>query len=153
MYGSKPTGLYQSYSYFITHAKVNEQKVHIPTSKINKKIPGWLAGIAVNPELIPALREIYKNQMKRITQDDKEGMLLQVKQKLASPNEEEARLGRLYISGKISEQTYDQLRIEWQEKSINFQVEIKELEFHAGRFIDDLEVALVLMTNLSTLFS
>ena len=152
MYGSTPTGRTLSYSYYITNVKLREQILHVPTNDVDEQIPNMLAGIAVDPELIPSIREIYQNQIKRITQDDKAEMLIQLKQKLSSLKEEEARLARLYISGKMSEQIYDQLRMEWQEKSINAHIKIKELEFDTSRFLDDLEVALVLMTELSTLF-
>lgn len=153
MYGSTPSGRSQSYSYYITHVPVDGQNLHIHTSDVDKNIPAWLARIAVSPELVPSIRQIYQSQIKQITQGDKVEMLFQLKQKLDALREEEARLGRLFISGKITEQTYDQLRTEWQEKSINLQVKIKELEFDASRFLDDLELALALMANLSPLFN
>ena len=66
--------------------------------------------------------------------------------------EEEARLGRLVITGQISEDAYAQLRAEWNEKKINVQRKIDELEFDATKYLDDLKVALVLMVNISNLY-
>jgi len=61
-------------------------------------------------------------------------------------------LARLFMTGKINEESYDQLRQEWQEKTCHIQATVKELEFDARQYLDNLEVAIVLLTNLSTLF-
>lgn len=74
-----------------------------------------------------------------------------LKRKLIALNEEEARLGRLFMEGKISEGVYDQLRGEWQAKTRTIRATIKELEIDVRHYLDDLEVALVLLTNISTL--
>lgn len=79
MYGSTPSGQFQSYSYYVTHTKIEGHKLHIPISDVDEQIPNWLAGIAISPELIPTIREIYQNQIKRITLDEKAKMLLQLK--------------------------------------------------------------------------
>jgi hypothetical protein len=56
------------------------------------------------------------------------------------------------MTGKINEETYDRLRGEWKEKTRHIQMTVKELEFDATKYLDDLEVALALLTNISTLF-
>ena len=61
-------------------------------------------------------------------------------------------MARLFMTGKINEESYDQLRQEWQEKTCHIQATVKELEFDARQYLDNLEVAIVLLTNLSTLF-
>ncbi len=45
MYGSTPSGRYQSYSYYITHADVYGQALHIQCNVIDLQIPQWLQGI------------------------------------------------------------------------------------------------------------
>ena len=152
MFGSSPSGRSQTYSYYITHDLIDGQKLRLPVEVVDEQIPNWINGVAVNPENIPAIRDKYQSQIKQFTYEDKAEILQQLHHKLASLKEEEARLGRLLISGKISENAYDQLRIEWHEKNLNTQLKIQELEFDASRYLDDLEVALVLMANLSTLF-
>jgi DNA invertase Pin-like site-specific DNA recombinase len=152
MFGSTPSGRYQSYSYYITHTELDGQKLHIPTDTVDEQIPSWLGGITVDSECIPEIREIYQTQIRKFTQDDKVDMLQQLQHKLSSLKEEEARLGRLLISGKISEDAYDQLRFEWNEKSLNVQSKIEELKFDASRYLDDLEMALVLLVNMSVLY-
>ena len=45
-----------------------------------------------------------------------------------------------------------QLRAEWSEKLPHLQRKIEELEFDASRYLDDLDVALVLMTRLDVFY-
>jgi site-specific DNA recombinase len=152
MYGSTPTGRNQSYTYYLTHAKPEGSAVRLQTNIVDKQIETWVGGVDVRNELIPEIRKVYRSQLKRVTQDDQEKSIKQLKHKFAELQEEEARLGRLVITGQISEDVYAQLRAEWNEKTINVQRKIDELEFDAARYLDDLEVALVLMTNISVLY-
>jgi len=151
MYGSTPTGRYQSYSYYITHAKPEGSAIRLKTDVVDDQIKNWVAGVVVCPDLIPQVREAYRSQLKRVTQDDQVESLKQLKRRLAELQEEETRLGRLVITGQIGEDAYARLRSEWNEKVMNVQRKIEELEFDASQYLDDLEVALVLMTNVSTL--
>ena len=103
MFRSTPSGRSQSYSYYITHTLIDGQKLRIPIEVVDEQIPNWLNGVAVNPENIPGIRAIYQSQIRQFTYEDKAETLQQLHRKLASLKEEEARLGRLLISGKISE--------------------------------------------------
>lgn len=66
--------------------------------------------------------------------------------------EEETHLGRLVITGKMREEVYDQLRAEWLEKIRNVETSLNELSQKTDIHLDDLEVALVLMTKLPVLY-
>jgi hypothetical protein len=90
--------------------------------------------------------------IKRVTRDDKPDTLKQLKHRLSALKEEEAQLGRLLITGKISEMAYDQLRLEWHEKVLNIKLKIEELEFDASQYFDDLEMSLTLISQISILY-
>ena len=45
-------------------------------------------------------------------------------------------MARLFMTGKINEESYDQLRQEWQEKTCHIQATVKELEFDARQYFD-----------------
>ncbi len=77
---------------------------------------------------------------------------VEMKRKVALLKEEEARLGRLYITGKISESTYEQLHGEWQEKLRHTELSLAEMERESTTHIDDLDMALVLLSKLTTLY-
>lgn len=59
----------------------------------------------------------------------------------------------MLISGKISEDTYDKLWEEGNEKILSIRIKIQEMEFDARQYLDDLQVALVLMAKLPILFN
>lgn len=152
MYGSTPTGRYKSYSYYITHSKPNGDAIRLKTNIVDEQIGDWISGVVVSSDLIPEIQEVYRSHLQKITQDDQAKTLNQLKRRLSELHEEETRLGRLIITGQISEDAYAKLRAEWSEKIFNVRRKIEELEFDASQYLDDLDVALVLMTNISTLY-
>jgi hypothetical protein len=152
MYGSTPSGSHKSYSYYLTHTELNGGIFRLPTKRIDDLIPAWLEGITIEPEIIPSIREIYQKEIRKLTVENKEDNLAQLKRKLLLLKDEESDLGRLLITGKISKEAYDKLRVEWQEKTLYLQIRIDEMEFDASSYLDDLDSALVLLGNLSTLY-
>jgi DNA invertase Pin-like site-specific DNA recombinase len=153
MYGSTPKGRSQSYAYYITHAKPDGKKIHLPCKEIDSQIPGWMQSIQIEPTLLPALRDIYYTQIMEVTQSNHETKLKEMKRQLTGLREEEARLGRLYITGKIGEETYEQLRKEWQIKLRKVEINISDMERESRIPLDDLNSALLLIANISSLYT
>jgi hypothetical protein len=152
MYGATPTGQYKSYSYYITHSKPQGKTIRLNTDTIEQQILGWLAGVSVNEKAIPEIRKIYQAEIRKFTKDDRNESLTNLKRRLSELKEEEARLARLMITGHLTEDALKQLRQEWQEKVVNVQCKINELELDLSQYLDDLEMALVLMTYIGKLF-
>ena len=152
LYGSTPSGRYQSYSYYITLTQVDGKKLHIPCNVIEEQIPGWLAGISVNPELIPTIKEIYRTEIQSQSTEGKGNILSDLRKQTTELKEEEARLGRLYITGKITEKAYEQLHSEWQEKLRNNELTMAEMEREPKIHINDLDLALILLTKVGELY-
>jgi len=126
--------------------------LRLPVGVIDQQIPSVLADIGIDPELIPSIQATYQTEIKKNTQDGKADKLEQLQQRLKNLQDEEARLARLFMTGKINEETYDRLRGEWKEKTRQIQMTVKELEFDASKYLDDLEVALALLTKIAVLF-
>jgi len=152
MFGSTPSGELKSYSYYLTHRKFDGQKFRIPTKVVDMRIPDWLCGISIDAANVAAIQKTYQCEIKAVTSENKEVSLDQLRRKYQILKEEEIKLGRAFITGKISEEAYDNLRAEWQEKILNLHWKIKEMEFDASKHLDDLEVALVLLQNISNLY-
>jgi DNA invertase Pin-like site-specific DNA recombinase len=152
MYVSTPSGWSRSYSYYHTRTKVLGKKIHLPCKTIDRQIPGWLGGIGVDTELLPAIRQIYRGQVNHVTRQDREKELADQRKRIVELREEEARLGRLLIRNKISEEAYDQLRLEWQEKIRNAERTLADVEREEAHYLDDLDAALMLMASMSYLF-
>ncbi len=70
-----------------------------------------------------------------------------IQTQLGQLKSEEARLGRLFITGKISEETYNQLRAEWQENIRNTESRLLEAERNISAMLVDLDIALLLLTQ------
>jgi DNA invertase Pin-like site-specific DNA recombinase len=152
LYGSTPTGHSQSYAYYITHDKLDGKKLHIPCSIVDNQIPEWLRAISVDPEVIPALRNIYEAEVKKVSDNNRETKISDLNRQSSQLKDEEARLGRLYITGKMSEETYNQLRREWQEKLRHLELTLAEFEREVTFHLDDLEAALALMAKMADLY-
>jgi hypothetical protein len=152
MYGSTPTGHSQSYSYYITHDQLDGKKVHIPCSVVDDQIPQWLRAISVDPELVPAIRSIYEEEVKKSSNNDRETKISELTRQRSQLKDEEARLGRLHITGKMSEETYNQLRREWQEKLRHLELTLAEFVREVTFHLDDLDAALALMAKMTDLY-
>lgn len=153
MYGSTPSGKTKSYSYYITHAKIDGSKLHIPCQEVDEQIVNLVAGITVKSELMPEIRNAYRSEIQSSASEEREMRLAELNRQLSQLREEEARLGRLLITNMISEETYSKLRKEWQEKQRNITANIADLERETNLCLDDLDAAIILMTKMSILYS
>jgi len=104
MYGSTPTGRSRSYAYYITQAKSEGQRIHIRCQLIDAQISLWLRGINVDPELLPNIRSFYRGQVSEQAHSGRESEISKAKKKKSRLRAEEAKLGRLLITDKISEE-------------------------------------------------
>jgi hypothetical protein len=152
MYGTTPSGRSKSYSYYMTQAKPNGSKIHIPCAKVDGQIAEMLRGIVVDPELAPKIKEVYRAHVEQVTDDDRQEKMAGIKQRLQKLREEEAHLGRLVVTGKISEKTFDQLHAEWQEKILHMQSKLDDLERETGVYLNELDAAIALMPLMQRLF-
>lgn len=152
MYGSTPSGSTRPYSYYITHTAIEGKSVHIPCEVVDEQVPTWLRNIAIDPARVPEIRRMYQSEIKRVTHEDRDETIAGLRRQLVRLKDEESRLGRLLITNKISEEAYDQLRKEWQEKVQRIEGNILELEHETLIRVDDLDAALVLMTQIGHLY-
>ena len=152
MFGSTPSGYSRSYSYYITHTEVNGKKIHIPCKIVDDQIPGWIKSIGIDQAKVPLIQKVYQAQIRKITHEDREETIAGLQRQLSRLKAEESQLGRLLITNKISEEAYDQLRKEWQEKVQRIEVSIADLERETLVRIDDLDAALALMTRIGFLY-
>jgi len=153
MYCSTPSGRNQRYAYYLTHAKPNGRKVRVPCAVVDGQVPDWLGGVTVDSDLLPTIRDVYQAEVSEVTQSDQAARMADVERRLAQLRDEEAHLVRLRITGHISQETYDRVRAEWQEKMRHAEARLANLERDASRYIDDLDVALLLLANAHGLYS
>ena len=150
--GSSPKTRFKLYSYYTTQSRPHGKDIHLPCQAIDLHIPGWLARIAIDLQRIPVIREAYRQQVAEFHEQDRGQMSKKIRTQLNQLNGEEARLACLYITGKISEATYDHLRAEWQENIRTAEAKLFEAERSIQNVQVDLDLALILLANASILY-
>jgi hypothetical protein len=137
---------------YMTQAKPDGSKFHIPCADVDEQISEWLQGIVVDPELVPKIRETYRVHIEQVRDDDRRAKMAEINLRLRKLREEEVHLGRLVVTGKISEETFDRLQTEWQEKILHVQTQLADLEREAKVYLDELDAAIALMPFMYRLF-
>lgn len=152
MHGQSPITRHRLYSYYTVHLGPAGKEVNLQCFEVDQRIPAWLEGITIDLERLPAIREAYRAQVNQFHERDQEGQTKKLKAQLAQLRGEEARLARLYITGKISEESYTQLRAEWMNTLHNTESRIIEAERSISAMLVDLDIALVLLTKVGVLY-
>ena len=120
MYGSTPSGRSQSYAYYITQAVVDDKKIRFRCEYKDSQIADWIQDIIVNPDFVPEIRAIYRDQIRKTTQAGSGEEIAVLERRITQLQNEEARLGRLFMTGKMGEDAYEELRTEWQENEVTW---------------------------------
>jgi hypothetical protein len=152
MTGSSPRTRFRMYAYYSTHSKPDGKDINIQCGEVDQQIPSWLEGIAINADRLPAIRKEYRSQVIKFHERDREDQAKKIKTQLTQLQGEEARLGRLFITGKISEETYAQLRAEWQVNIRTTESRLVEAERNIQAILVDLDLALILLSKVSILY-
>ena len=152
MYGSSPKPRKRSYFYYITYAKPNGSQIRISCERVDEQIASWLNGIQVNEDIIPNIQTIYQTEIQQAVSENQTEKASNLKRRVSQLQDEEARLGRLFMTEKISEETYERLHAEWREKSIQAKANLRKVEQDTTIHVSNLDLALALMTCMSGLF-
>jgi DNA invertase Pin-like site-specific DNA recombinase len=152
MAGSSPKTHLRMYAYYTTQSKPGGKDIHVQCADVDQQIRGWLAGIGVSQNRLPAIREEYRMQITKFKDKDLEVQTKKIQVQLSELKNEEARLGRLFITGKISEEAYNQLRVEWQDNIRNTEARLIEAERNISAVMVDLDMALVLLAKVNILY-
>ena len=89
----------------------------------------------------------------KFAENDLEIQTKKIQTQLTLLRSEESRLGRLFITGKISEEAYTQLRSEWEENIQICERKLSEASRNVSALMVDLDMALLLLANISVLFN
>jgi site-specific DNA recombinase len=153
MTGSSPFVHNRLYPYYTTQSKPDGKDFHISCSVVDDQVTAWLSQISVSSQRLPAIRDEYKSQMIKFKGEDLDTQTNKIQSQLSQLRIEESRLGRLYITGKISEEVYNQLRLEWQDNIRVCEGKLSEAERSISAVMVDLDMALFLLANCSVLFN
>jgi DNA invertase Pin-like site-specific DNA recombinase len=153
MSGSSPVAHNRLYPYYTTQSKPLGSNLHVKCEIIDEQVPSWLEGISISENRIPPIREEYRRQVTKFKENDLDVQSKKIQNQLSQLRGEESRLGRLFITGKISEESYNQLRLEWQENIRVVEAKLAAVERNVGAVMVDLDVAILLLSKCSILFN
>lgn len=131
---------------------VASSNINIPCRNLDKKVSEFIKQIQVDPELIPQLREYYARELKEKLDDIKPDERTTIKQALELINQEEERTLRLFAAGKVTEEIWNTLWHEWQDRRQKLQENIELLEQQIDVHIKNLDVALHIISKIGVLY-
>lgn len=142
------------YKYYYTQARPRGGKqIHIACETVDVQIPSLLEGLTVDSSLLPKIRRYYEQQINSSAHASRKDQLEDVRNRLNTLRSQELQLGRMVLTGQISEEAYKQLRLEWEDKVRVTEIDLHELEQDVAKHVDDLELALLLLSSLDVLYA
>ncbi len=131
---------------------VPSSNVNILCSTVDKQIPKALLGIQVDPALVPLIRDSYTDDVARKLGHLRPSEREALESALKAVDEEEARTARLFATGKITEQVWDNLWAEWQDRRRTLQSNLESLQQKHIFHIANLDAALTIIEKVGILY-
>ncbi len=120
---------------------------------VDQQIPIELMKIQVDPDLLPRIRESYTEELAHklghLRRSDRE----ELEAALKAVDAEESRMARLFATGKITEQIWDNLWEEWQDRRRTLRVNLEALQQKREYHINNLDTALTIIAKVGILFN
>ena len=120
---------------------------------IDEQIPLELLRIQIDPELIPLIRMSYTHELAEKLGHLRPDQRLQLQSALKAVDEEEARMARLFASGKITESVWDNLWAEWQDRRHKLRWSLETVDQEREIHINNLDTALGIIANIGVLYN
>ena len=152
MHGSTPKGRSKHYTYYTTTSKVEERRRLVTMEMVDSQVLDLLSHICVDSRRIPEIRRIYKRDLAELKGPTLKEQEAELNERIKRLHTEEAAMARLFAQGRLTDVSYDTLHREWQAKVYEAQQKLSQLKQGTEEIMDGLEVALLLMSRLSTLF-
>ncbi|MBK8034573.1 MAG: hypothetical protein IPK17_34735 [Chloroflexi bacterium] len=122
-------------------------------SEIDKRVSKELQRIQVDPDLLPLIRAAYTSDLNTKIGGARPDERARLEAVLKATDEEENRTARLYAAGKISEEIWDTLWAEWQDRRNQVRRTLETLTVSQQVHIDNLEMALQIIARIGTLYN
>lgn len=126
--------------------------VNIRCTIVDAQVADRIRQIQVNPDLIHVIREAYTRDIAEKLGQLRPTEQQQLQTARKAVDEEEARTARLYAAGKISDQVWDSLWQEWQDKRRAIQISLDGLNRKHEAHIADLDAALTIIAKVGILY-
>ena len=122
-------------------------------SDLDSRVAAQIARIQVDPALIPLIRASYTQDLGTkiagVPPDERQ----RLEHALTEVDVEETRAARLFASGKITEDIWDSLWMEWQDRRAQICRTLETLTLEREVHVDNLETALQIIARIGQLYN
>ena len=120
---------------------------------VDDQIHSELTRIQVDPEMLPLIRASYTHELAQKLGHLKPDERIQIEVALKAVDEEEARMARLFASGKITDAIWDNLWAEWQDRRQKLRQSLETVQQEQEYHINNLDTALGIIAKIGVLYN
>jgi DNA invertase Pin-like site-specific DNA recombinase len=131
---------------------IARSNINLKCDDIDAHIPLALSRVAVAPEYVPLIREAYTSEIKRRQTNVPANERERLEQALKAVKEEEARGTRLYTTGKIDDDLWNELWQDWRDRRRKIESTLASLEVDYEEKVENLDAALNILSQVAGLY-
>jgi DNA invertase Pin-like site-specific DNA recombinase len=122
-------------------------------AEIDELVARELTRIQVDPDMLPLIRVAYTHDLNTKIGGSRPDERTRLEAILKGIDEEENRTARLFASGKISEEVWNGLWAEWQDRRSQVRRTLDTLSLNHQVHVDNLEMALQIIARIGELYN
>ena len=135
-----------------THYRIIGTDINLLCSDIDEQVANFLVNIQVDPDLVPIIQDCYTADLAEKLGHNRPSERGRIEAALKAIDEQEARSLRLFAAGKISEDVWDNLWAEWQDRRCTLKESLVSAKQEKQYHIAHLDDALHIIAKIGVLF-
>ncbi len=120
---------------------------------IDAAVEREICRIQVDPDLVPLIRASYTKDLQECMGHARPDRRTQFQLALKQVDDEEARTVRLYAAGRISDEIWEGMWTEWQDRRQTIQRTLETMQQEQQVHVDNLDLALEIIAKIGTLYN
>jgi DNA invertase Pin-like site-specific DNA recombinase len=121
--------------------------------EIDARVAAEIQRIQVDPDLLPLIRSAYTYELQQKLGGGRPEERTRLQAALKAIAEEETRMARLLAAGKISEEVWEGLWAEWQDRRHQTRRALDMLEQQHATHVENLDAALQIIAKIGVLYN
>lgn len=127
--------------------------INLSCEGIEQQVAMELRDIQVDPKTLPLIQAAYTQEIAEKLGHLRPGERIELEMSLKNIDEEEGRMARLFAAGKISDQIWDGLWREWQDRRTKLRLALETLGQQRQVHINHLDTALNIIAKVGFLYN
>lgn len=129
------------------------QKIRYSCADIDNQIGTLIENLRIDPDLLKLMRQNYTQDLAKALGLNDTNLKQRIEKELESIDREEERILRLYVAGNVSEEIWNKMWLEWQDRRHKLRERVDTLESENGHHVDNLDAALTVISKISVLYN